>query len=330
MTKNGNNSVKGLELARAYYEQHGKAVLAARFPELVGKMAVGLVGEGSECFGFDDDLSIDHDFGPGFCIWLLPDDFISAEKAVQRCYDSLPGSFMGFAARRDGPHSGRRVGVLAVHDFYYRHTGSPDARLTPLQWLRLPETGLATATNGEVFADPQGAFTAIREAFLTCCPEDARIKKIASRAAGMAQSGQYNYARCMRRGEVTAARQAIAGFMQNAMSILFLLSRRHMPFYKWAHRMLRELPLPREAAEILDGLAQNAIDQRFWKKSPALGLNMADPNVLLVEQLCALVTRMLKEQNLTWGSDDFMAVHAERIMSRIKDDGIRALHILDG
>lgn len=330
MIRNGNAPVNGLELARAYYEQCGKSALAKRFPELAERMAVGLAGEGSECFGFDDGLSVDHDFGPGFCIWLLPEDFAAMGEAVQQWYDSLPKSFMGFPAKRDGPHSGRRVGALAVHGFYRRYTGAPDARLTPLQWLRLPETGLATATNGRVFADPAGAFTAIREAFLAYYPEDARIKKIAARAAGMAQSGQYNYARCMRRGEVTAARLALAEFMQNAMSMLFLLERRHMPFYKWAHRALRELPLPPEAAVTLTALAANAIDERHWQNPPADGLNTGDPNVLLVERLCALVTGILKQQELTWGDDDFLAVHAERAMTRIEDGAIRALHLLDG
>ena len=54
--------MKGLELSREYYEKFGKPMLTENFPELLDKIAVGLCGSGSECFGFDDELSRDHDF----------------------------------------------------------------------------------------------------------------------------------------------------------------------------------------------------------------------------------------------------------------------------
>ena len=55
--------MSGLELSRAYYEAHGRELLEQRFPQLFGRMTIGLAGEGSECFGFDDLYSEDHDFG---------------------------------------------------------------------------------------------------------------------------------------------------------------------------------------------------------------------------------------------------------------------------
>ena len=61
--------MKGLELSRSFYEGAGAPMLQERFPELLGRIAVGLAGEGSECFGFDDELSADHDFEPAFCLW---------------------------------------------------------------------------------------------------------------------------------------------------------------------------------------------------------------------------------------------------------------------
>ena len=66
--------MKGIELSLKFYEQYGKEMIEGQFAELKGRIAVGLVGHGSECFGFDDEISRDHDFEPGFCLWLTDDD----------------------------------------------------------------------------------------------------------------------------------------------------------------------------------------------------------------------------------------------------------------
>ena len=68
--------MNGLALSRSFYETIGKPALEQQFPALMSRMAIGLAGEGSECLGFDDELSRDHDWGPAFCIWLEKEDYI--------------------------------------------------------------------------------------------------------------------------------------------------------------------------------------------------------------------------------------------------------------
>ena len=62
--------MKGLEIAYKFYEEYGREMIHTMFPQYENKIAAGLVGEGSECFGFDDYISRDHDFDPGFCLWI--------------------------------------------------------------------------------------------------------------------------------------------------------------------------------------------------------------------------------------------------------------------
>ncbi|MCD8096800.1 MAG: hypothetical protein LUE31_01940 [Lachnospiraceae bacterium] len=70
----GDELIRGLDLAKRYWEEVGRPRFEAECPQLFTRGAVGLAGEGSECFGFDDEISRDHDWGPGFCVWLSDAD----------------------------------------------------------------------------------------------------------------------------------------------------------------------------------------------------------------------------------------------------------------
>lgn len=328
--------VRGLEIARAYYESYGREMIRAGFSAYENRIAVGLVGEGSECFGFDDEISRDHDFGPSFCLWLSREDYQKFGAELQCAYEALPASFMGLPGRVESApvHAGRRVGVLCIEDFYHKYIGRDDASLSLRAWLTLPESSLATACNGEVFCDPLGEFSRIRQCLLAYYPEDVRLKKIAARAALMAQSGQVNYARCMSRGECVGAFMALAEFVKYAASMIFLLNRRYAPFYKWTHRALRELPLLPETAGLLHRLSISRIDESHWRfaapQEMARVVNQHDPNVQIIEELCSMVKTRLRSEGLSDATDTFLLPHAESVSSRIVDAGIRSLHIMEG
>ena len=59
------------------------------FPNYEARIAVGLVGEGSECFGYNDAISRDHDFALGFCLWLSEEDYRSIGGMLQKSYEQL-------------------------------------------------------------------------------------------------------------------------------------------------------------------------------------------------------------------------------------------------
>ena len=75
--------MNGIELSRAFYERHGLPMLERDFPELLPFLAIGLFGVGSECLGFDDAVSEDHDFEPGFCILLPEEDVVDRREAFR-------------------------------------------------------------------------------------------------------------------------------------------------------------------------------------------------------------------------------------------------------
>ena len=88
--------MKGLELCRAYYLRCAREELRRRFGARAERIAAGLAGEGSECLGFDDEISRDHDFGPGFCLWLADEDF-SAKSCAASTRSCPPSSWASAA-----------------------------------------------------------------------------------------------------------------------------------------------------------------------------------------------------------------------------------------
>ncbi|MGD9290261.1 MAG: hypothetical protein PVG74_21765, partial [Desulfobacterales bacterium] len=88
--------MKGLPLAEGYYREYGAPLLQKQFPRLMNRLAVGLAGSGSECFGFDDQHSRDHNWGPSFNIWLTDDDYDRFGEDLIQAYDSLPPTYRGF------------------------------------------------------------------------------------------------------------------------------------------------------------------------------------------------------------------------------------------
>ena len=244
--------MKGIELAKRFYLEHGAPMIEEQFGEYVGVIAVGLVGSGSECFGYDDEISKDHDFEPGFCLFLPDEDVVDRRTAflLERAYAKLPAEFMGVRRTPYDPVGGNRHGVLRMSAFLKEKTGREDGKLSRMEWLSIPEQSLLEATNGEIFRDDLGWFSEIRES-LSYFPEDVRLKKLAGNLLLMGQSGQYNFERCMRRGEHAAAQLAIHDFVTSALKCIFLLKKHYMPYYKWSFRALRELGV--EAA-LYDGL----------------------------------------------------------------------------
>lgn len=305
----------GLELSRAFYEEYGRPILEERFPKYVGRIAAGLVGHGSECFGFDDEISRDHDFEPGFCLWITEEDERLFGFRLFRAYAGLPAEFRGYRLIKRSVMGGGTKGVHTISAFYRAYTGCAGAPESLMDWLHTPSFYLAEATNGEVFSDPLGKFTEVREKILHGMPADVWRKKIASKAIAMAQTGQYNYTRCRAHGEEGAAGLALARFVEHCAEMIFLLNHAHAPYYKWIFRAMKGLPVLGDRAAQLERLladgAASSAQRAAW-----------------IESLCADVAEVLVREGLSPALGDYLEPYAYAVNETIKNPEIRNLHIM--
>ncbi len=309
----------GLDISKEYYRQFGRPMLESRFADELDRIAAGLVGEGSECLGYDDELSRDHDFEPGFCVFLTAEDEARFGFKLRRAYDSLPQEFSGLRRSRSSPVGGRRHGVIVIEDFYTKHLGDTTAPDSVRRWLDTPPYSLLAASNGEVFCDPLGELSKVRSVLLRGYPEDIRRKKLAAHAVMMAQSGQYNYPRLIARGENGAAQLAVFEFVRHAVSSIYLLNRRYEPFYKWVYRGMRELPILSELEEPLIALTE--LDNS--KENAELKLGM-------IEDIASVFAAEYRKQGLSGSESSELEVQAVTVQNTIVDVNIRNLHIMDG
>ena len=310
--------MKGIELSKKFFDEYGKPMLENEFPDILPKLSCGLFGCGSECFGFDDQISTDHDFDAGFCIFLPSEDIVNRRTAflLERAYSKLPKEFEGIKRPMLNPVGGARKGVLRTADFFSEKIGSPDGNLLLNDWLRIPEQALAEATNGKVFFDNLGEVTKIRET-VKYYPEDIRLKKLSGNLLIMAQAGQYNYNRCIKHGEQAAAQLAVYEFVNHAISAIFLLNKVYMPYYKWSFKALRNLPKLSIEAEIMEYLITTDNCDKI-----------SEEKYYAIEGIAADIIDELSNQGLTKAICGDLEKHAYSVNDNIADDQIRNLHIL--
>ena len=303
--------IKGMELSRAYFYEICFPVLEKEFSSYLPRMAAGLIGEGSECYGYDDAISRDHDFGPGFQIFIPKEDMAVYGDALASRLEQLPKEYKGFQ-REESLYGGGRLGIFSVEDFYKKYIAVEDVPSSLSIWRQIPEHALSTVTNGTVFFDHYGAFTRIREELKKGYPEDIRLKKMSARLMTMAQSGQYNFPRCLKRKEYVAASLALAEFQKALLSFLYLLNHSYCPYYKWSHHGLFALPLlGKEIAEKLNRLTALSMETQ--------GKEM----VWLIEEMAGQIVAVLKRQQLTRLSEPFLLAQGPEVIKRISDPALR-------
>lgn len=249
--------MQGLELSRRFYFEAVLPILERRFPE--AQHAAALLGHGSEVIGYDDERSQDHEWEPRAQLFL-PDLGCAAE--IRRALaEELPTTFAGFSTHfgpteeagivrlstvEAGPVE-HRVETLVLADYLRSELGvDPREGFGAVDWLVTPAQRLLELTSGEVFVDPVGDVTRVRE-LLAWYPDDVWLLVMAGHWRRLAQLEHF-HGRTGSLGDVLGSRLVAAWLVRDLMRLTLLQERRYPPYWKWLGAAYGELDRPEAEA----------------------------------------------------------------------------------
>ncbi|MDO5413605.1 MAG: DUF4037 domain-containing protein [bacterium] len=218
---------------------------------------------------------------------------------------------------RGGEQAEGRRGVIPTLPFYQKFLGNKVPPESALEWLAIPESYLAVATNGVLFHSPDTEFVRIRKQLLDFYPEDVCKKKLAANLVKMAHAGQVNYERMAKREDPVAARLALDQFIEAAIRVLYLLNKRYCPYYKWMWRGLERLPGQYGIPALLRSLAAGQVMNR-------------EETLALVDAVCRQIAGILLVRGYTVSQESFLERQAYCVADTIADPQLRNLPILMG
>jgi hypothetical protein len=269
---NGNESITAV--SRAFFQEVVLPLLEREFPDVTAQTAFGLFGYGSEAYQQDDDLSRDHHWGLRIDA-LMPDDLFHAHhEEISRTLDAnLPNTFRGYPLRA-GHLAGAGLAPDSLPAFLQRTLGIAHPPQTYAEWLQLPEEDIIHITNGEVWHDPSGRFTAIRQAFQNHYPEPVRLRRIAHWCRYFSGMGTYALKRAILRDNAFYATTRFANAIRLGVQLAFLLDRQYFPYDKWLMAYFARLP---RLYRPLHPLVEEAVQlSTSWERKLELLDGMAD------------------------------------------------------
>lgn len=251
---------KTVKNAEDFYEKYLYPAIKGKCPGALERVAIGYSGEGSEHFGYDDEASTDHDFVKGCVIWLTEETAALYGPELSKIYDDAYAACF----REEPDLSLMRQGVMLVDDYFERLTGlmnvssrvaggGLDEAVYALDDEQL--AGIAAAVNGRLFMDSDGTLTEIRRYFLEEMPEEYRKRKLATLLHIFSQAGQYNFMRCLKRGDRLTAGMYEARAAEAALKIVHYLNRKYPPYLKWLKRSAKDLDKAAVIADLLEAEA---------------------------------------------------------------------------
>ena len=263
-----------IDVSRDFFTTIVKPILKEHFPEETAQTAFGVFGYGSEALNLDDEYSRDHHWGLRIDA-LMPKQIFEEKRdfIMQVLGQNLPDSYQGHSLR-EGHVSGAGLAPDNLEAFLSRTIGIKHPPQSHKEWLYLPEEEIMHIINGEVWHDPAGKFTAIRQTFNAYYPEPVRLRRLAHWCRYFSGMGSYALKRAILRNNDFYAATAFGKAIRWGVQLAFMLDKRYYPYDKWLMAFFERLP---RLYEPLWPIVEEAVSlSSSWERKLELLDQMAD------------------------------------------------------
>jgi hypothetical protein len=263
-----------IDISHEFFDQIVKPILAENFPEETVQTAFGVFGYGSEVLRLDDQYSSDHHWGLRINA-LMPDRLFKhkSEEIIQVVEANLPDTFQGHSLR-EGLVGIRGLAIGSLEQYLIQTIGLDHPPETYQEWLNVPEEDITHIINGEIWYDPAGQFSAIRQALNNYYPEPVRLRRIAHWCRYFSGMGSYALKRAILRANEYYATIAFSKALRWGVQLAFMLDKTYYPYDKWTMVYFKQLP---RLADPLHPLVDEAVKQSTsWERKHELLDHMAD------------------------------------------------------
>ncbi len=268
-----NKFISGLQLSELFYKEVVKNILETEFPKL--KYSAGLIGSGSEVFGFDTLRSIDHHWGPRVLIFLGEADFKNKQKISNIFSKQLPVTFHGYSTHFGDPDDmgvrllekakkgqllNHRVEIFTIKSFFNDYLNiNPYGEITELEWLTMSAQKLRSIKSGKIFYDQLGLKEMQKN--LNYYPKDVWFYLLASEWQKISQEEPF----VGRSGEVNdelGSKIIAVRLVHSIMTLCFMMEKEYAPYSKWFGTAFSNLKCAKKIIPIL----HKVMSSKNWEK----------------------------------------------------------------
>ncbi|MFW9825551.1 MAG: DUF4037 domain-containing protein, partial [Candidatus Thorarchaeota archaeon] len=153
------------------------------------------------------------------------------------------------------------VEIVTIRDFFERYlTVNPLEKMSPIDWVVLPEQRLRSIVSGRIFHDGLGELQSILEK-LSYYPNDVWRYLLSAQWQRIAQEEPF-MGRCGQVGDELGSRVIGSRLVYDIMKLCFLMEKQYAPYIKWFGSAFSQL----KSAGILSPILKRVFEATSWKE----------------------------------------------------------------